>query len=493
MSNRAADPEITAIILAAGAGTRMKSARAKVLHELGGRSMIAHVLDAVRAVGAARTVAVVGHDREQVSAAIGAFDPDCVLAVQDEQRGTGHAVQVALESLAVSPDGTVLVTYGDVPLLTAQTLGELVDDHRAAGRVVTILSAELDDPRGYGRIVRDHGGAVTAIREDADADADERAIREVNSGILVVEGEFLADAVTRLTADNAQGELYLTDIVALAVSDGLPVGAHVLEDVWQSQGINDRAQLARLGRELNRRLTAHWMREGVTIVDPETTWIDSAVTLAPDVVLHPGTQLLGATSVATGAEVGPDTTLRNVEVGSGATVIRTHGSDAVVGESASVGPFAYLRPGTEIGPGAKIGTFVEAKNTRLGAGAKVPHLSYVGDADIGEGTNIGAGNITANYDGVTKHRTVIGRDVRTGSGSIFVAPVTIGDGAYTGAGAVVRDDVPPGSLSITPAEERNMEGWVQANRAGTAAARAAEAAAEAAAQDEDSMMGGPGE
>lgn len=474
---------ITAIILAAGVGKRMRSSRAKVLHELGGRPMIAHVLASVRGAGAARTVAVVGHDRESVSAVIGDCDPECVLAVQEEQRGTGHAVQIALAAFDASPDGIVLVTYGDVPLLTAQTLGELIGVHRAAGNAVTILSSELDEPSGYGRILRDGDGAVTAIREDADADDAERAIREVNSGILAVDGKFLADAVSRLSPDNAQGELYLTDIVGLAVADGLPVGAHVLEDVWQTEGVNDRAQLARLGRELNRRLTTHWMREGVTIVDPETTWIDSAVTLAEDVILHPGTQLLGATTVGRGAEIGPDTTLRNVEVGVEATIVRTQGNDAIVGDRACVGPFSYLRPGTEIGEGGKIGTFVEAKNTRIGAGAKVPHLSYVGDADIGDGANIGAGSITANYDGVEKHRTTVGKDARTGSGNVFVAPVTVGDGAYTGAGTVVRDDVPAGALSVIPVPQRTMGGWVQANRAGTPAAESAAAAA----QDQDDV------
>ena len=468
--------QITAIVLAAGAGTRMKSARAKVLHELGGQPMIAHVLAAVRQVGVTRTVAVIGHDRDQVSAAIGQLDPEAVLAVQEEQRGTGHAVQIALQSLDTQPDGTVLITYGDVPLQTAQTLAELIDDHRSAGHAVTVLSAELDDPTGYGRIVRAGDGRVTAIREDADADDAERAIREVNSGILAVDAKFLADAVSRLGSDNAQGELYLTDIVGLAVGDGLPVGAHVLEDVWQTEGVNDRGQLARLGRELNRRLTSHWMREGVTIVDPDTTWIDSAVTLAEDVTVHPGTQLLGATVVAAGASIGPDTTLRNVEVGADATVVRTHASDAVVGESACVGPFAYLRPGTVIGTGGKVGTFVETKNAQLGAGAKVPHLSYIGDAEVGDGANVGAGTITANYDGIEKHRTTVGKDARTGSGNVFVAPVSIGDGAYTGAGTVVREDVAPGALSISDAPQRTIEGWVQANRAGTAAAEAAAAA-----------------
>ena len=477
---------VTAIVLAAGAGTRMKSRRAKVLHELGGRSMIAHALIAVREAGVERTVAVVGHDRDQVSAVISELDPGVVQAVQEEQRGTGHAVQVALAALDAGPEGTVLVTYGDVPLLTAQTLGALLDEHRTAGRAVTILSAELADPTGYGRIVRDESSAVRAIREDKDADDAERAIREVNSGILAVDAAFLIDAVAKLDADNAQGELYLTDIVSRAVSDGLPVGAHVLEDVWQTEGINDRTQLARLGRELNRRLTEHWMREGVTIVDPETTWIDSAVTLAPDVTILPGTQLLGATVVGSGATIGPDTTLRNVEVGADATVVRTQGADVVIGAGATVGPFSYLRPGTELGAAGKIGAFVEVKNAQIGAGAKVPHLSYVGDADVGEGANIGAGTIVANYDGVMKHRTVVGREARTGSNNVFVAPVTIGDGAYTGGGTVVREDVPPGALATSAGPQRTMEGWVQNKRAGTPAAKAAQA-------DQDAKDGDTGE
>ncbi len=480
------DSAVTAIVLAAGAGTRMKSSRAKVLHEIGGRPLIAHALLAVRGVGAATTVTVVGHERDQVSAAVADLGLDVIEAVQEEQRGTGHAVEVALEALSrlsadrdgPDLDGTVLVTYGDVPLLTSETLAELLDDHRSSGQSVTLLTAELDEPRGYGRIVRDADGFVVAIREERDADDVERAICEVNSGVLAVEAKFLRDALTRIAPANAQGELYLTDIVSLAVEDGLPVGAHVLEDVWQTQGVNDRAQLARLGRELNRRLTTYWMNEGVTIVDPDTTWIDSAVVLAPDVTIHPGTQLLGATVVAPNATIGPDCTLRNVEVGAGATIIRTHASDAVVGPGANVGPFAYLRPGTEIGPDGKVGTFVETKNAQLGAGAKVPHLSYIGDAEIGDGANVGAGTIVANYDGVTKHRTKVGKHARTGSNNVFVAPVTIGDGAYTGGGTVVRKDVPPGALATSSGPQRTMEGWVAANRAGTAAADAADAASE---------------
>ncbi|WP_268916178.1 bifunctional UDP-N-acetylglucosamine diphosphorylase/glucosamine-1-phosphate N-acetyltransferase GlmU [Aeromicrobium chenweiae] len=470
------DTAVTAIVLAAGAGTRMKSSRAKVLHEIAGRSMIEHALVAVAGAGVHTTVAVVGHDRDQVSAAIAAYDPSIVLAVQEEQNGTGHAVHVALESLDSPPEGTVLVTYGDVPLLTSQTLSELLVDHRAAERTVTILTAEVDDPTGYGRIVRDADGAVTAIREHRDASPEELALHEINSGILVVDAEFLRNAVASLESGNAQGELYLTDIVGKAVAEGRPVGAHVLQDVWQTEGVNDRAQLARLGRELNRRLTRHWMAEGVTIVDPATTWIDVDVTLAQDVTVLPGTQLLGATSVAEGATIGPDTTLRNVEVGTGATVVRTHGSDAVIGADATVGPYAYLRPGAELGDSGKIGTFVEVKNSVIGAGAKVPHLTYVGDAEIGEGANIGAGTIFANYDGVHKNRTTIGRHAKTSSNNTFVAPVSVGDGAFTGAGATIREDVPPGALAVSAGSQRNIEGWVGKKRPGSSSDHAARTA-----------------
>ncbi len=474
---------MTAIVLAAGAGTRMKSRTAKVLHELGGRSMLVHALQAVRQVGAARVVAVVGHDREQVSAAVTAHDAGVVQAVQEEQRGTGHAVRVALDTLASQLeaegtsfedfDDTVLITYGDVPLLSPDTLVELLEGHQRSGSRVTILTAIVDDPTGYGRILRDADGAVVAIREHKDASETERQVREVNSGIMVVDAVFLDHATSTLDTYNAQGELYLTDIVDRAVHECQPVGAHVLEDVWQTKGVNDRVQLAELAAELNRRTTEHWMRQGVTIVDPATTWIDSDVTLGADTVLHPGTQLLGATTVGEGATIGPDTTLRNVEVGDGASVVRTHGSDAVVGAGASVGPFAYLRPGAELGARGKIGTFVEVKNATLGEGAKVPHLSYVGDAEIGEGTNIGAGTITANYDGVHKHRTVVGRHARTGSDNVFVAPVTIGDGAFTGAGTIVREDVPPGALAVSSGSQRTIDGWVQRKRPGTPSADAA--------------------
>lgn len=469
------------IVLAAGAGTRMKSRRAKVLHEIGGRSLLAHSLQAVRGLGATRIVAVVGHQREQVSAALTEIAPDVEVVVQEEQRGTGHAVGVALQALAgqapgqhASGGGTVLVTYADVPLLSTDTLTTLLLDHRGADRAVTILSARPEDPSGYGRIVRDDDGAVLAIREHKDADPAELAITETNSGILAVDETFLRHAVSRLDTDNAQGELYLTDIVAKAVAEGRRVGAQVLADHWQAEGVNDRRQLAALGAELNWRTVVRWMDRGVTMVDPYSVWIDSDVELAPDVTVLPGTQLLGTTTVAEGATIGPDTTLKDVEVGAGATVVRTHGSLAVVGPGASVGPFAYLRPGATLGDSAKVGTFVEVKNSTLGDGAKVPHLSYVGDADVGEGSNIGAGTIVANYDGTAKHRTVVGRHARTGSDNVFVAPVEIGDGAYTGAGTIVREDVPPGALAVSAGAQRTMEGWVQRRRPGTPSAQAVE-------------------
>ncbi len=456
----------------------MRSERPKVLHEIGGLPLVGHALAAVAGLGAHVTVTVIGHGREQVAEVVSGLAPDALQVVQEQQRGTGHAVKVALEALAEAPTGTVVVTYGDVPLLTTETLVGLIDEHAGDRRAVTILSSVSDKPAGYGRIVRDGEGRVLAIREHRDASAEELLIPEINSGVLAVDADFLLRAVAALRDDNDQGELYLTDIVAHAVGEGLPVGAHVLEDVWQTEGVNDRVQLAQLGQKLNERLVEHWMREGVTVVDPATTWIDSAVELAPDVTLLPGTQLLGATVVATGATIGPDTTLRNVEVGQGASVVRTHGSDSVIGPDTSVGPFAYLRPGTLLDAGGKIGTFVETKNAHIGPDAKVPHLSYVGDAEIGEGSNIGAGTITANYDGQHKHRTTVGKHARTGSDNVFVAPVTIGDGAYTAAGTTVRDDVPAGALAIGEGRQRMIDGWVESKRPGTSSAEAARRARE---------------
>ncbi len=470
-------PSITVIVLAAGGGTRMKSKTMKVLHPISGRSMIGHVLSAVSDLQPHRVVAVVGNQREQVAPHIQELLPESVLAVQETQDGTGHAVRMAWEALDPADRvGTVLVAYGDTPLLEGESLRAFAEDHERAGRGVSILSGIVANPFGYGRVLRDDDGAVTGIVEQKDATPEEAAVTEINSGILAFDADFLDSALPRLTNDNANGEYYLTDTVALAREDGLEVGAYPIEDVLQTEGVNDRAQLATLAREKNRRILTDWMRAGVTIIDPATTWVDVDVRLAPDVTILPGVQLLGATVVEEDAVIGPDSTLKDVEVGAGARVVRTHGELAVIGPGASVGPFSYLRPGTELGAAGKIGAFVETKNARIGEGAKVPHLSYVGDADIGEGTNIGAGTIFANYDGVAKHRTVIGRHARTASNNTFVAPVHVGDGAGTGAGSVIREDVPAGALAVSAGPQRSIEGWVLRRRPGTAQAEAAAAA-----------------
>lgn len=474
-----ADRPAAVIVLAAGGGTRMKSATPKVLHSIGGRTLVHHALAAARGLQPERLAVVVGHGREQVGPHVSALDPEAAVVVQEQQRGTGDAVRTALDTLP-GLSGTVVVTYGDVPLLSHHTLAQLSDTHRVFGNAVTVLTAEVPDPFGYGRIVRDDAGAVVAIVEEKDADDQQRGIREINSGIFAFDAAVLADALGRVGSDNAAGEVYLTDVVAIAVADGHRVGAVVCDDVWQTEGVNTRAQLSRLGRELNRRVLDHWMTEGVDVVDPATTWVDVTVALAPDVRLLPGTQLHGATTAAEGAEIGPDTTLTDVEVGAQARVVRTHAFGAVLGPRTLVGPFAFLRPGTALHEGGKIGAFVETKNAQIGAGSKVPHLSYVGDATIGEGTNIGAGTIVANYDGYAKHRTTVGSHARTGANNTFVAPVSIGDGAATGAGTVVRRDVAPGALAVSGGPQRQVDHWVQRKHPGTPAAEAAEAALGAA-------------
>ncbi len=462
--------DLTVIVLAAGGGTRMKSKTMKVLHPVAGRSMIGHVLTAVQAMEPQRIVAVVGTQREQVGPHIHELVPDCVLAVQETQDGTGHAVRVAVESLGTPLRGTVVVVTGDTPLLQGESLRAFAEEHHAAERAVSILSGVVANPFGYGRIIRNAEGDVEGIVEEKDADDAQRQISEINSGIIAFDAEFLMEALPRLSNDNAKGEYYLTDTVAIARDQGLTVGAHLIDDVMQTEGANDRAQLAALGRELNRRIVERWMREGVTVMDPATTWIEADVVLAPDVTILPGTQLLGATVVAEDAVIGPDTTLKDCEIGRGARVVRTHGELAVIGDEANVGPFSYLRPGTTLGVKGKIGAFVETKNAQIGDGSKVPHLSYVGDAEIGQDSNIGAGTIFANYDGEKKHRTKIGNRTKTGSNNTFIAPVEIGDDAMTGGGTTVRRDVPDGSLAVSSAPQRNIENWAARRAAARQAA-----------------------
>jgi len=476
------------VVLAAGEGRRMHSSRSKLLHEIGGHSLLSYAVTAATMLQPQHVVVVVGHLRDQVEAHLAEVAPHVQTVVQEEQRGTGHAVQVALAALPELA-GEVVVTYGDVPLLTGDTLADLVTAHRVERAAVTVLTATVPDPTGYGRVLRDAEGHVEAVVEERDADEAQRRVSEINSGVYVFAPAALRAGLAGLRPDNSQGELYLTDVLADARRSGGTVSAHPVADVWQTEGVNDRVQLSRLGLELNRRTLERWMRAGVTVLDPATTWVHASVDLAPDVTLLPGTSLEGATSVAAGAVVGPDTTLVDVEVGEGATVARTQASLSVIGAGASVGPFAFLRPGTRLGAGGKIGTFVEAKNARIGAGAKVPHLSYVGDAEIADEANIGAGVIMANYDGVHKATTTVGRASFVGSNSVLTAPVVVGDGAYVAAGSTITSDVGPGELGVGRGQQRNIRGWVLRKRAGTKTARAAAAAAEQGATQQADAAG----
>jgi bifunctional UDP-N-acetylglucosamine pyrophosphorylase/glucosamine-1-phosphate N-acetyltransferase len=458
----------------------MKSATPKVLHPLCGRSLLGHVVTAARALDPEQLVVVVGHGREQVTEHLSTADPAALTAVQQEQKGTGHAVRIGLEELArqgVTPDGTVVVTYGDTPLLTAETLATLVAAHQADGNAVTVLTAQVPDPTGYGRIVRDlTDGQVTAIVEQKDASPDQQAISEINSGVYAYDAALLAEALTKVTTDNSQAEEYLTDTLAILREAGHRVGAYTAPDHREIAGVNNRLQLAEARRVFNDLLLTRAMLDGATIVDPASTWLDADVVLEQDTVIHPNTQLLGTTTVATGAEVGPNCTLTDTVVGAGARVSNAVAQEAEIGPEASVGPYAYLRPGAKLGRGAKAGTYVEMKNASIGDGTKVPHLSYVGDATIGEHTNIGAASVFVNYDGEAKHHTTIGSYCKTGSDNMFVAPVVVGDGAYTAAGSVITKDVPAGSLAVARGQQRNIEGWVARKRPGSAAAQAAERA-----------------
>ena len=468
------------VVLAAGQGTRMRSRTPKVLHRLGGRSMLGHVLAAAAPLGAPRTVVVVGSGREAVAEHLAEIAPDVQPVVQDQQLGSGHAAAVALDALG-EVAGAVLILNGDAPLLRAATLTDLVRAHRDAGDVLTVLTADVGDPAGLGRIVRDDAGAVRAIVEEKDADPAQRAITEVNAGVYVGDAAAVREALTRVGSGNQQGEQYLTDVLGLLVADGAAVGGHRAADAADTLGCNDQRELADRRRTLNDRVLDDLMRAGVVVVDPMTTWVDVTAEVAAEAVLHPGTQLLGATTVAGGAEVGPDSTLRDTEVGEGAAVVRSHCQLAVIGPAASVGPFSYLRPGSRLARGAKVGAFVETKNVQVGEGSKVPHLSYVGDATIGAHSNIGAATVFVNYDGVTKHHTTVGDHVRIGSDTMLVAPLTVGDGAYTAAGSVITTDVPPGAMGVGRARQRNVAGWVGRRRPGSPAAEAAAAAGAAAA------------
>ncbi len=478
----------------------MKSATPKVLHEIAGRSLVGHALTAAAALDPQRIVVVVRHERERVAEHVKQIAPQTLLADQDEIPGTGRAVYCGLSTLDATAiaarvasgevgdssvldtqlTGAVVVTSGDVPLVDSGLLGALVDAHHDADAAITLLTARVDNPAGYGRVVRDAGtDEVLEIVEDKDASAEQREISEINAGIYVFDAAVLRDALAEIGQDNAQGEMYLTDVIAIARSHGGHVFPFVAPDAAATEGVNDRVQLSAAGRALNERIAHKWMREGVTIVDPTSTWIDADVVLEQDATLLPGTQLLGSTHVAAGATVGPDCTLRDVAVGEHAQVMRTHAHQSNIGAHATVGPFAHLRPGSVVGDHGKVGEFVGVKNATIGPDAKVPHLSYVGDATIGEGTNVGAGTIFVNYDGVNKHHTSVGAHVRIGSDNTLIAPLVIGDGAYTGAGTTVRHNVPAGALTINSSGQQIVEGWVERRRPGSTSAQAAAQASQA--------------
>ena len=472
MSENTTEPQLAVIILAAGQGTRMKSTLPKVLHSIGGRPLLGHVLATARGLQPESVLVVVRHERDLVVATVLDDAPDVVVVDQDEVPGTGRAVEMAIAQL---PDftGDVLVLSGDVPLLEDETLTRLIHTHRESGAAATVLSAVVGDATGYGRVIRDPAGGVERIVEQKDATGDELSVTEINAGVYVFQSAPLRAHISLVGTANAQGERYLTDVVALMRDSQLTVGISQAPDAAAVLGVNDRVQLSEAARTLNARTVRRWQLEGASILDPASTWIDVTASLSVDVTVLPNTHILRATTIAEGATVGPDTSLVDCEVGSNATVRRADATLAVIGAGATVGPFAYLRPGTYLGDRGKIGTFVETKNATIGERSKVPHLSYIGDTTIGSGVNLGAGAITANYDDIAKHRTEIGDHVHTGSHNVFVAPVRIGEGAKTGAGAVIRKDVPAGALALSVAPQRNVEGWVETNRPGTAAADAA--------------------
>jgi len=434
--------------MAAGLGTRMRSVRPKHLHTVLGRRLVDWAAEAVVPLGPGRLVVVTSPEsRDELE---GSLPPTAELAVQAEPLGTGDAAATGLDALGEF-DGDVLVLPGDTPLLAPELLETLVAAHREGGRSVTMLTIATDKRLPYGRVVRDGHGAVRRIVEERDATEEERAIRELNASVYVFRAADLAWALERLDTENAQGELYLTDTVRHLAEAGRPVETVSTTDAAQAQGVNTRVELAEAGAALRDRILRGHMLAGVTVVDPATTWIEPGVRLEPDAVVHPFTVLRGRTVVAAGAEIGPHAVAVDAEIGPGATV----------------GPFAYLRPGTRLAANAKVGTFVEVKNSEVGERSKVPHLSYIGDAEIGEDTNIGAGAITANYRpelGGAKQRTVIGRNVHTGSDNVFVAPVEIGDNAWVGAGSTITDDVPPGALAIARARQVVKENYGDGER-----------------------------
>ena len=457
------------IVLAAGAGTRMKSSKPKVLHEVLGLTLLDHVLLAASKLNSEKTLVIIGHGRDQVQEHLTKTHPAVNTAIQDEQNGTGHAAKIALAALG-EISGPVVVLAGDTPLLTTSDMQLTLN--ALTGKSAAVLTAQLADPTGYGRIVRNATDGFEQIVEHRDATETQLMISEVNSGVYAFDAKLLAESLAKLTTDNSQGEQYLTDVLAILRSEGHEVAAVVTSEE-NILGVNDRRQLADAGSVLRSRINNEWMMAGVTMVDPNSVWIDRTAVLESDVTLLPNVSITGSSTIRGGSTIGPDCSLHDTVADHCATVVRTTSNGAVIGEGANVGPYTYLRPGTVLGAGAKAGGFVEMKNANLGVNAKVPHLSYVGDATIGEGTNIGAATVFVNYDGQEKHHTQVGSHVRIGSDTMLVAPLVIGDGAYTAAGSVITEDVPAGSMAVGRARQRNIVDWVLRRRPGSDSAKAA--------------------
>ncbi|PYQ59290.1 MAG: bifunctional UDP-N-acetylglucosamine diphosphorylase/glucosamine-1-phosphate N-acetyltransferase GlmU [Acidobacteria bacterium] len=451
--------ELQIIIMAAGLGTRMKSRTVKVLHRAAGRPLIDYVVDLAHEISDAAPVVVVGHQREAVQQHVG---DRARYAVQEQQLGTGHAVQQAIDQIKAKE---VLILSGDVPLTRAETLLRLIEEHRRSRNALTLLTMNLGDPGLYGRIVRDAKGAVERIVEAKDANEQQRAIREVNAGIYIFDGGHLVSNLKKLSTNNAQGEYYLTDLIGMLREDGKRVGALLIENPVEVLGVNSRSELATVEGEIQRRVVERLMSEGVTFRNPSTVVIDSTVSIGPDTVVYPFVTLEGTTRIGTGCVIEPGVHLQNVAVGNDVHLkTGTVAEDAVIEDEATVGPYAHLRPGTELARHVKIGNFVETKKATFGEGAKASHLSYIGDAEVGADVNIGAGTITCNYDGVSKHKTVLEDGAFIGSDTQLVAPVRVGRGAYVGAGSTITKDVPPDSLALSRVPQKVVEGWAKQRR-----------------------------
>jgi bifunctional UDP-N-acetylglucosamine pyrophosphorylase/glucosamine-1-phosphate N-acetyltransferase len=461
-----------AVVLAAGEGQRMKSALPKVLHSIAGRSLLEHVMVAVSDLAPREIRVVVGAHKDLVTEVIREKFPEVESVFQEVRGGTGHALRLALEGRELS--GDVLVCAGDTPLLTAQSLNELLSHHRESRANATVLTAEVPEPYGYGRVIRQADGSLLRIVEESDATEEERKTLEINSGVYLFSGAKLKNALTELRKDNSQNEEYLTDLIEIIRNRDGGVGTYLIDDFTEILGVNDKSQLAECAAIMRDRINHALMLSGVVIVDPLTTWIDLSVEVDIDVRIEPGTSIAGQSIIESGSIIGPRTTLIDVKVGKNASVIESYCLKSEIGDGAKIGPYSHLREGSLIASSARVGSFVELKNASIGMGSKVPHLSYVGDAIIGVESNIGAGAIFVNYDGVEKHQTNVGDHVRIGSDSMLIAPITIGDGAYTGAGSVITEDVPAGALGIGRAKHVNILGWVAKKRKGSKSAKAAE-------------------